>query len=192
MLQQEGLIVAEHNKRPRLMSFDPEVIDTNFAEVILLASLAAAVSVPRLTDEDIAPIRNWLKQMRLAAQRGDLDGWKQADEKFHAGAFMYAGAPLDRLLKRAYDQNQFYLRFVISRDNVPWASVHGQHKMILDACAARNGDLAARLVARHIANAGIILLADAMPEREPRMIRAAMRLIVQKPEMVIPKRAAIG
>ena len=50
MLQQEGLIVAEHNKRPRLLSFDPRVIDANSAEVILLFSLAAAMSVPKLTE----------------------------------------------------------------------------------------------------------------------------------------------
>jgi len=190
MLQQEGLIQAEHNKRPRLRSFDPEVIDANFAEIILLASLAAAVSVPRLTDEDINPIRDWLKQMRLASQRRDLDGWKQADEKFHTGMFVYISAPLARSLKRAYDQNKYYLRFVISRENMPWENK--QHEMILDACASRNGDLAAKLLARHVAIAGISLFAEAMPESEPGRIRAAMRLLVQKPELVVPKGSAMS
>src|SRR5215510_8930246 len=52
MLQQEGLIVAARNKRPRITSFDPEVIEAGFAQSILIASLAARVSVPRLTAED--------------------------------------------------------------------------------------------------------------------------------------------
>jgi DNA-binding GntR family transcriptional regulator len=190
MLQQEGLIVAEHNKRPRLLSFDPEVIDANSAEVILLFSLAAAVSVPRLTDEDITAIRNSLKDMRVAAQREDLEGWVQADMKFHAGAFLYVGTPLDRRLKRVWDENQFYLRFLISGENQPWAKIHEEHEVILDACAARDGDLAAKLIARHVAGGAIAILAHAMPESEPRMIRAAMRLIVQKPELVVPKRVA--
>lgn len=190
MLQQEGLIVAEHNKRPRLLSFDPEVIDANSADVILLFSLAAAVSVPRLSNEDIAAIRNSLKEMRLAAQQEDLDSWIQADLKFHTGAFVHAGAPLNVRLKRANDENQYYLRFLMSRQNVSWGRIDDEHAAILDACAARNGDLVSKLIARHIAAGHIALLAHAMPDKEPRAIRAAMRLIIQKPELVAPKRAA--
>jgi len=190
MLQQEGLIVAEHNKRPRLLNFEPDTIDTNFAEVILLASLAAAVSVPKLTDADISAIRNALKEMGTAARRGDLEGWMEADERFHSRSFVYVGASLNRLLKRAYDEHQFYVRFMRSRKNVPWSMVHDDHEMIFEACAARDGDLAARLIARQIASNGITLLAHVMPDREPRMIRAAMHLIVQRPDLVFPKRAA--
>ena len=190
MLQQEGLIVAEHNKRPRLLSFDPEVIDTNSAEVILMFSLAATVSVPRLTDEDIATIHNSLQEMRLAAENRDLNGWLRADFKFHGGAFVHAGAPLNARLKRVCDENQYYLRFLMSREDVPWVRIDDEHEAIRDACAARNGELASKLIARHLAGGHIALLAHAMPDREPRMIRAAMRLIVQKPDLVAPRRAA--
>jgi len=190
MLQQEGLIVAEHNKRPRLLSFDPEVIDANSAELILLFSLATIVSVPRLTDEDLTAIRNSLKAMRLAAQRADLDSWLREDFTFHAGAFVHAGAPLNARVKRICDENQYYLRFLISRENVSWGRIDEEHAAILDACAARDGHLAAKLIARHLAGGHITLLAHAMPDREPRVIRAAMQLIVQKPELVGAKRAA--
>src|SRR5215831_3069346 len=89
MLQQEGLIVAEHNKRPRLLSFDPDFIDANSAEVILLFSLAAAVSVPRLKDEDLTAMQTSLREMQVAAQRADSEGWTQADMRFHGRAFLY-------------------------------------------------------------------------------------------------------
>jgi DNA-binding GntR family transcriptional regulator len=190
MLQQDGLIVAEHNKRPRLLSFDPEVIDANSAELILLFSLAAIVSVPRLTDEDLTAIRNSLKAMRLAAERADLDNWLREDFTFHAGAFLHAGAPLNARVKRVCEENQYYLRFLISRENVSWSRIDDEHQAILDACTARDGDLAAKLIARHLAGGHITLLAHAMPDREPRVIRAAMQLIVQKPELVAVKRAA--
>jgi DNA-binding GntR family transcriptional regulator len=190
MLQQEGLIVAEHNKRPRLLSFDPEVIDANFAEVILLFSLAATVSVPKLTDENITAIRNSLKDMRHAAQKEDLEAWVRTDIKFHKGAFVHAGVPLELRLKRVNDENQLYLRFLMTQENVPWSKVEEEHQTILDACIARNGDLASKLLARHLAGAAITILAHAMPEREPRMIRAAMRLVVPQLELLAPKRAA--
>jgi DNA-binding GntR family transcriptional regulator len=189
MLQQEGLIVAEHNKRPRLLSFDPEVIDANSAEVILLFSLAAKVSVPKLTDENIAAIRNSFVEMRQAARKQDLETWVKADLDFHSGAFVHAGAPLEQRVKRVNDENQFYLRFLMTRENVPWSKVDEDHQAILDACIARNGELASKLVARHLASGSIAILAHAMPEWEPRMIRATMHLIVQQLEQVPPKRA---
>jgi DNA-binding GntR family transcriptional regulator len=190
MLQQEGLIIAEHNKRPRLLSFDPEVIDANAAEVILLFSLAATVSVPRLADAEIATIENSLKEMRQAAERDHISRWLRADFAFHAGAFVHAGAPLHARLKRVCDENQYYLRFLMTRQNVPWETIDDEHEAIRDACAARNGELASRLIARHLAGGHITLLAHAMPDKEPRMIRAAMRLVVPKPELVVPKREA--
>jgi DNA-binding GntR family transcriptional regulator len=190
MLQQEGLIVAEANKRPRVVNFDPEVIDANSAQVILLFSLAAAVSIPRLTDEDLAAMRSSLKKMQEAAVRKDLETWTQADIEFHDRAFRHAGAPLDRVLQRVWDENHFYLRFIMSGDNVAWSRINDEHRSILDACVARDAQLAPQLIARHVAGGLISLLAHAMPESEPRMIRAAMRLIVQTSELVAAKRAA--
>jgi DNA-binding GntR family transcriptional regulator len=128
MLQQEGLIIAEHNKRPRLLSFDPEVIDANFAEVILLFSLAATVSVPKLTEENITAIRNSLKDMRQAAQQEDLEAWVQADINFQTVAFAHVGVPLEQRLKRLNDEIQFYLRFLVGRENVPWSKVEEEHE----------------------------------------------------------------
>ena len=89
-----------------------------------------------------------------------------------------------------WSQNQFYLRFLVSEAALSWSKINDPHEATLEACVARNGELASKLVARHLAGGAITLLAHAMPEREPRMIRAAMRLIVQKPELVVPRRAA--
>jgi DNA-binding GntR family transcriptional regulator len=190
MLQQEGLIVAEANKRPRVISFDPEVIDANSAQVILLFSLAAALSIPLLTDEDLAAMQSSLKKMQEAAVRKELETWNQADIEFHGRAFRHAGAPLDRVLQRVWDESHFYMRFIMSGENVAWSRINDEHRSILDACVARDAQLAPKLIAQHVAGGLISLLADARPESEPRMIRAAMRLIVQKPELVVPKRVA--
>lgn len=130
------LAVAEHNKRPRLLSFDPEVIDANAAEVILLFCLAATVLAPKLTDENITAIRNSLKDMRQAAEKEALEAWVWADINFHARMFVHAGVPLERRLKQVNDENQFYLKFLVSRENVPWSKAEEEHEAILDACIA--------------------------------------------------------
>ena len=128
--------------------------------------------------------------MRRAAQKQDLESWVQADLKFHAGMFVHAGVPLVERVKRVDDENQFYLRFLATRENVSRSKVDEDHQAILDACIARNGELASKLVARHLAERAIMILAHAMPEREPRIIRIALRLIVEQAEQLAQKRVA--
>jgi DNA-binding GntR family transcriptional regulator len=190
MLQQEGLIVAEANKRPRVISFDSQSIDANSAQLILLSSLGAVLSIPHLTEVDLVAMRGSLKKMQEAALRKDLEAWNQADVEFHCRAFRHAGTQLDKALQRAWDAEVFYLRFIMSAENLPWSKINDEHRSILDACAARDGQLAARLIARHVGVGSIFLLTDAMPESEPRMIRAAMRLITLTPDIAKSQSAA--
>jgi DNA-binding GntR family transcriptional regulator len=103
---------------------------------------------------------------------------------------VHAGAALGRFLRRIWDENHYYLRFLMTSENVPWSKINDEHEEILAACTARDIELAPKLIARHIAGGSIALLAHAMPEREPRLVRAAMRLIVQRPELVTRRRAA--
>jgi len=145
MLQQEGLIVAARNKRPQVVSFDPEVIEAVFAQSILIASLAARVSVPRLTADP-----------RLTAE------------------------------------GVFCLQFLMNNGFVPWSAAYEDHAALLEVCRAGDGESAAKMLARHFASGALALLAHAMPEREPHLVRAAMRLIVPKPEPVTHKRAPSG
>ena len=56
-----------------------------------------------------------------------MNSWLQADLKFHAGAFVHAGAPLNARVKRVCDENQYYLRFLLSRENVPWEKIDDEH-----------------------------------------------------------------
>jgi len=91
------------------------------------------MSVPKLTDENITAIRNSLNDMRRAAQKQDLESWVQADLKFHAGMFVHAGVPLVERVKRVDDENQFYLRFLATRENVSRSKVDEDHQAILDA-----------------------------------------------------------
>jgi DNA-binding GntR family transcriptional regulator len=139
MLQQEGLIVTARNKRPQVVSFDPEVIEAVFAQSILIAALAARVSVPRLTAEGV-----------------------------------------------------FCLQFLMNNGFVPWSAAYEDHAALLEVCRAGDGESAAKMLARHFASGALALLAHAMPEREPHLVRAAMRLIVPKPEPVTHKRAPSG
>jgi DNA-binding GntR family transcriptional regulator len=192
MLQQEGLIVAERNQRPRVVSFDAEVIDAHYAELILLSALAAAASIPHLTSSDVEALDALFQRMKAASAQSDVEGRNKADVAFHGRINAHATGPLRQTLRRISDAHRLYLRFFTATEVVPQKTIDEQHEAIIEACKARDAELGAKLIARHFAGAAVALLAQTMPEFEPRLVRAAMRLIIPTPELVTRKRAAIG
>jgi DNA-binding GntR family transcriptional regulator len=191
MLQQEGLIVAERNQRPRVVSFDAEVIDAHFAGLILLSALAAAISIPHLTSSDVEALEALFQRMKAASAQSDVEGRNKADVAFHGRINAHAPGPLRQTLRRISDNHRFYLRFFTATEVVPRKTIDEQHETI-EACKAHDAELGAKLIARHFAGAAVALLAQTTPEFEPRLVRAAMRLISPTPEPVTQKRAAIG
>jgi len=192
MLQQEGLIVAERNKRPQVVSFDPEVIEAVFAETILLSALATAVSVPSLMTEDLTRLERSLARMHQASERKEVEAWEDAHTAFHRGMIAGAGDSLLHRVHRLADDNRFYLRFLMTSEPVPWSAIDEEHGAMLSACRAGDGELAAKLLARHLASGALALLAHAIPEREPRLVRAAMRMVLPKLELITRKRVSGG
>src|SRR3954453_20031039 len=52
LLQAEGLLVAEHNRRSRVAPMDPKDIDAVYASRILIEALAIRLAVPRMSEDD--------------------------------------------------------------------------------------------------------------------------------------------
>jgi DNA-binding GntR family transcriptional regulator len=82
-LQQEGLISAEPNKRPRLVGLDPDDLEIVYASRVFYETLGLQQTAPRLGREELAAIEGELEAMREAAQSDDCPVWEVAHTKFH-------------------------------------------------------------------------------------------------------------
>jgi DNA-binding GntR family transcriptional regulator len=177
MLQREGLVEAELNRRGRVSAFSIDDLEQLYAIRILCESLALRIGVPRFSKKDLEALRGCLRRMDGSAGH-DLRQWQAADRDFHFGLSSQGGSRLARTIREAYDHAVRYRLLYIK--GLPRAlSIAGdEHRQIFDACVAGDAALASGQLARHLARTAITLLTHHAPEHDPTTVRAAIRMAI--------------
>lgn len=105
-LEVEGLVEARHNRRPRVPTFDPDDLDAVYCTRILLETTAVSITVPTMSEVDLAALAEDLDAMRQAGRLEDIDAWELAHSSFHQRLIDGSGANLRRqirlMMSRAY------------------------------------------------------------------------------------------
>lgn len=176
MLQEEGFLRGESNQRLRVVEWSADELETVFAERILLTVLCTRLTVPTLTDADIAHMEQLLRSMQAARDDADHDAWRLADVAFHhvhmQGASTTLRADLARLYERASMFRAIWLR---NRDQTLSFSMD-DHPDILQACRTRDPELGGIAAARHLTRVALTLMTELAPDHEPAIVRQALRL----------------
>lgn len=180
MLQEEGLVLAEHNHRVRVADIDIGELESFYASRIMLESLAIALSVPRLTQDDFDKLASALDQMHAASERRDMQSWDEGNRQFHAVLSSYTEGQLRETIKRSIDASERYRRIKLQNLSRSWEVAEVEHQAIFEACRKGNRDAAVDLLARHLARTALTVIALADPEYEPTAVRTALRLVTGK------------
>ena len=190
MLQEEGLIEAEPNRRARVTRFDPRELDVVYGCRIMLETLAVVLSAATVADSVITALEAQLEAMReIAATGGATLDWQRQHRAFHA--LLVGGAP-DQLVRTigAYgDRAERYWLMLTRAEPTVHSMRDAEHAAILEAFRARDGAEAARRLARHLARTALMLLAQLAPEHEPTAVRTALQLTSGPSAPVAPGRA---
>ena len=176
LLQREGLVEAEVNRRGRVSSFSVEDLEQLYAMRIVQEALAIRINVPQFTTQDHDKLRGLLRRMDELADK-DLRLWRQADREFHLALVGYAGERMLRALGELYDHADRYVWLYIK--GVPRAlSIAGEeHRRIAERCIAGDAPAAAAELARHLARTALTVLTHHAPEHDPTPVRAALRIV---------------
>src|SRR5881392_1407031 len=75
MLQREGLIDSEPNRRVRVAALSVTDLEQLYATRIVVEALAVRVAVPKLRPADFAEMRSHLAEMAGFAKERDLSEW---------------------------------------------------------------------------------------------------------------------
>jgi DNA-binding GntR family transcriptional regulator len=177
MLQREGLIEGESNKRMRVAGLSLDGLEDLYAMRILLEGLAIRLTVPRLSKAAISTLEGLLKEMEKLARIEDYEAWEIPHRKFHAGLVQCAGERQRREIMRLSEHAERYRRAYTTEAPRAWAKGVKEHKAILDACIDRDPALAADRLARHYSSVVLGLLGMLAPEHEPLAVRTAMRIV---------------
>ena len=178
MLQREGLIEGESNKRMRVAGLSLEGLEDLYAMRILLEGLAIRLTVPQQSNQALSELKDVLKEMEKLAQIEDYEAWEVPPRKFHAGLVQAVGDRQRREIVRLSEHAERYRRAYTTEAPRAWAKGVKEHKAILDACVDRDPILAAERLARHYSSVVLGLLGMLAPEHEPVAVRTAMRMLV--------------
>jgi DNA-binding GntR family transcriptional regulator len=178
MLQAEGLIESERNRKVRVTSFAIDDLEQVYATRIVLEALGVRLTVPLLSEEQIVQLRGCLDEMADFEDRRDVIGWEEPHRRFHHQLVVHAGDQILRVIDQLADHARRYRLLYVTQRAHQWAQAISDHEHIFEACEQRDAALAADLLARHFAQTALSLIAAADPTHDPVPIRTALQTVL--------------
>jgi DNA-binding GntR family transcriptional regulator len=148
MLQGEGLVEARPNRRVRVAPISTGDLEELYAVRVALETQALKLAVPRMTPEHVARLEGSIAEMAHYAEQHDMRRWLTPHADYHRRLTALAGERFEGLLAQLYDHSERYRRLHIGSGPSAWAT--GDHRDILDAVKAGDGQGSAALLARHL------------------------------------------
>ncbi len=176
MLQREGLIYSEPNRRVRVTALTVSDLEQLYAARVVVDSLIVRLAVPRLSADDVAELGRRLEAMAELAGR-DLDAWDAHHTAFHDLLKLGDGERLARIAMELFDHTERYRHAYLAEPRA-WSTAAREHTAIYQACVAGDAVAASRQVARHLGTTALTIIAMAAPERDPVPVREALRMII--------------
>jgi DNA-binding GntR family transcriptional regulator len=174
LLQREGLVEAELNRRVRIADFSVDDLEELYAMRIVNEALAVRATVPRLTAQELQELHGALNEMDAVAGV-DVNAWEEPHRRFHRGLVAHAGRRLVRLVEQLSDHAERYRRVYIAGDPRAWSVGAAEHREIYEAAERRDADGASEATVQHLARTALTVLANLAPEHDPSLVRGAMR-----------------
>ena len=178
LLQNEGLVLAAHNRRMRIAPLTVDGFEELYALRLLTEPLAVSVSVPLLTDAELDAIRVANDQSRTALEQRDLAALHVPHRIFHMGLCAHAGDRVRTMIEDLWDQAERYRHVTLAAPDADVLAMTqiaaSEHDRMLAAAEDRDGDLCAAHVAQQLSRVGVALLTTIDPTHEPEALRLAI------------------
>ena len=186
LLQREGLIVSEVNLRARVSALSAAEVDHLYALRVVNEALALSVSVPRFTADELKSLAK-LATAIAGSKPENFNEWEALHEQFHNLLISHCGASLQASLRQWSDYTERYRRVYVSDRAGGWMLGSREHRLLANACTARDITGAVAILAEHLGRAGLTLIAMIDPRYEPVLVRAAMEQVSNSPAEPVPQ-----
>jgi DNA-binding GntR family transcriptional regulator len=173
MLQSEGLVDSEPNRRVRVAEVAMSDIEELATMRIPLEVAAIRLSVPRMVSEEIATLEGQMAAMAHFAIEQDYARWEIPHRAFHRTLTAHAGERYNLLLAQLFDHAERYRRMHFGPATVTERST-ADHRAILDACKEGDTDLAGIRLAEHLAHTALDIFQQHAPEYDPVALRQVL------------------
>lgn len=173
-LQAEGLLDGQPNRRMRVTAITPEELDAVYSTRIFLESMAVALSVPRMTDADLAELQAASQAIDWTCVLSDPQRHDRQLANFKLLAMKYAGEGVRRAVSEQFDRCERVRKIYqgVSVANVNFA--RDEHRALLSAYLRRAQEEAVFVASRHLGRTALAVIGYVAPDFEPRAIRYAL------------------
>lgn len=181
-LEAEGLIQLDFNRRLRVAPLSVADLESMYAMRIVAEPLAMRLSVPLLTDDELAAAAETLQNLVAAGERGDQDDVFRFHRDFHLQLIAHAEARLRNHVETLWEYSVRYIRIHQPTPRYRVSLIlmsQAEHESILDAAMKRDERLASRLVAEHLARTALTVIATVAGAHDPRSVREALRFVLE-------------
>jgi DNA-binding GntR family transcriptional regulator len=145
-LAREGLVEVTDTGRSLVSRLTREDLEEIYAARFGLEGLAARVGAAAVEDEAVAEMRKLMRKLERLAKLRDIEEYLLARWDFHAICYRASGRTrLVDEVERLFWRAERYNRLVLSTAARFKRSV-GYYRSFLDACEARDGDAAERVI----------------------------------------------
>ena len=189
LLEREGLVEAELNRRVRVASFSPGDLEELYALRIVNEALGIRATVPHLTAEDVASLHADIERMESLAGT-EVGLWEPVHRHFHHTLIAYSGSRIVRLAEQLSDHAERYRLVYVTQDPRAWSVGAAEHREIVAACDAGDPVAAADALARHLARTAGSVLMHVAPDHDPSLVRSAVRAASSTEPATRPLRVA--
>jgi DNA-binding GntR family transcriptional regulator len=183
MLQREGLVDAEYNRRVRVAELSTSELDQIYACRVVVEAMAVRTTVMRLEEDDLIRLRELLGAMEafMPNPPEHLAEWEESHSAFHRLLISRAG---DRIVGDIVELQEQSLRYrKIMGHEVPGLFAPGavEHAALVVAAERREVEEAGLVLAKHLARSGLALLSQVNPTYDAIAVRQALRLVIRDP-----------
>jgi DNA-binding GntR family transcriptional regulator len=163
MLQHEGLVVSQPNRRVRIAELSVVDMEELYVIRISLEAVAARITVPTLTAEDHAELEGLMARMDHLAE-SISPALNAAHRDFHARFVAGAGERPAVMIGQLFDHAERYRRAYVGSVPGHWSQRRNEHRRMVDAAIAGDGDATAEAIAAHYVRTAKIVAKALDPE----------------------------
>jgi DNA-binding GntR family transcriptional regulator len=158
MLQHEGLVVSQPNRRVRIAELSVEDAEELYVMRISLEAVAARITVPMLTSEDHAELEGLMAQMDHLAESVSPQ-LNAAHRAFHGRFVAGAGTRPALMIGQLFDHAERYRRAYGLSVPGHWLTRREEHRRMVDMAQAGDPDGTADAIAAHYVRTARIVAA---------------------------------
>lgn len=178
MLQEEGLIQAEPDRRAVVVGLDVADLDAMYGARILLEGLAVSMTVPAASPAMVQAMEQSLQRMhehRAAVQTTPV--WSRAHDEFHQVATGGAEAQISKLLVMLRERTRPYVRLAQSGTHEGLLEGEAGHRAVLDAFRSKDAEAAVTAIVSHLATTALRVVTGVDPGRDLPAVRQALAML---------------